>query len=750
MSNTAYDKFLELKDNGLIGDRDGQEIYVAECGEAIDDKKILFEQAGVGMGKTKGYLIPIMDALMKGKVKRVVISTTTFELQEQIKNEVKELSIIMGYPAKVGILKGKKNYACAHLVQQLSDEQKEGFGNVSREHIEAICDSITDFSVSDRDKLIDKEIKKLDRNVKELLQEAETEEDRIEILNWQKSSIESIILAANYVVELCNVHKCRPVNCGLSMVCTFTDIADELKDCEIVITNHYKLTSVLRNLTVKNVHNFDTRLIEEADMFVVDEAHQLESAIRSGCQEELDFNTLQSCIFSIQQISYKTRRGKEHVEHKKLRESDQRLTDKQSGLIWAFVKALKQNASQNFNSKEQHIKLKKFDCDKLALDLSDPNISRTIVPLINELQNFLQLTRQFIKDMRGDNIVKSCDDKIAYILNALKQLKEFSKYENSDNIYWIRYTNYERAVLVSTPKDIKPILEPIFRKDSSNMVPVIMTSGTMDTGNYYSFIIESLGLTDRYKIGSNDGDVIANDPIGSPFPYDKNSVCYVDDTAPTPKVKNKKELEEYYDEIAERVANLIMQTNGNALVLFTNINDLNEIYKRTLKLIDDETIKNNIINQKANIDRISAEHLKKEGTSLFATGSFWQGIDIKGHALSNVIVVKLPFPSLDPIVDYKISLLANSSESEFVKKKKIRNFIKDCMLNQLCQAAGRLIRDKDDKGIFVILDPRAIKYWDDIKKVLPFVNVTTKLSEVRNFIINNSIDKSPDKKTIKK
>ena len=72
------------------------------------------------------------------------------------------------------------------------------------------------------------------------------------------------------------------------------------------------------------------------------------------------------------------------------------------------------------------------------------------------------------------------------------------------------------------------------------------------------------------------------------------------------------------------------------------------------------------------------------------------------------------------------------------------------MLNQLCQAAGRLIRDKDDKGIFVILDPRTTNYWDDIKKVLPFINITTKLSDVRNFIINNGIDKTPNSKTNKK
>ena len=749
MSNSAYQNFLEFKRKGLLGSREGQEIYVAECEDAIDNKKILFEQAGVGMGKTKGYLFPIIDALMKGKIKRVVISTTTFELQEQIKNEVKELSGIMGYPTKVGILKGRKNYACAYLVQQFSEEPKHDFGNVSKEYIDAICDSILSFSVSDRDSLIDKEIKKLDKKVQELLKEVETEEERVDILTWQKNRIESIISTVNYVVDKCNVHDCHPVNCGLSKVCDFLETLEALRDCEIVITNHSKLTSVLRNLTVKKINNSDTRLIKEADMFVIDEAHQLENAVRTGCEEELNFNTLENNIVSIEEAIFRVRKNKKYKEHQKMRESEQRLVNKY-GLLSSFVKALKINASRNFEKRGQSIKFQKFDCDKLELDLSDPEIRSTLDAFITELQRFAELTKEFMEDTYGGYVGKNFASKNTYILNALKQLLEFSKYENSGNIYWLRYKEYGNASLVSTPKDIKPILEPVFHKDSSDMVPVVLTSGTMDTGDYCSFIIDSLGLTDRYMIGKDSGDVVANDPIRSPFPYDQNSICYIDYTAPTPKVKNKRELEVYYDEMAERIANLIMQTNGNALVLFTNISDLNEIYKRTLKLIPDETIKNNILNQKDNIDRIATEHLKKEGTSLFATGSFWQGIDIKGHALSNVIVVKLPFPSLDPIVDYKIDLIASSSENELTKQKRIGNFIKDYMLNQLCQAAGRLIRDKDDKGIFVILDPRTTNYWDDIKKVLPFINITTKLSDVRNFIINNGIDKTPNSKTNKK
>ena len=749
MSSSAYQKFIEFQKKGLIGSRDGQEIYLSECESAINSNKILFEQAGVGMGKTIGYLFPTIDAIMKGKVKRVVISTTTLELQEQIKKEVKILSGIMGYPVKVGILKGRGNFTCKYLVQQFAEEPHQDFGSVSKEYIDAICDSILFFNTSDKDKLIDKEMKKLSKKTQEHLKGAQTEEERVDILKWQKQRIRSIISTVNYVVDTCNVHECRPVRCGLSKSCAFFETQEQLRECEIIITNHYKLTNILRNLTIKDLKNTDTQLIEEADMFIIDEAHQLENAVRTGCEEEVNFTTLESDIVSIEGAIFNARRNKKRKDHKKMRECEQKLVNEE-GLLSSFVKALERNASITFKARNHRVNFQKYDCDKLELDLSDSEIKETLKELINELQNFIELTEQFMVDPFGSYVGKNFTSKYKYIINAFTQLKDFLDYEKSNNIYWLRYKDPGVVTLTSTPKDIGTILKPIFHNDSSDMVPVILTSGTMDTGNNYSFIIDSLGLTDRYVIGKNSGDVIANDSISSPFPYDQNSICYIDYTAPTPKVNDIKELKKYYDEIAKRIANLIIQTNGNALVLFTNISDLNEIYTRTLNYIPDETIKNNILNQKDNIDRIATEHLKKEGTSLFATGSFWQGIDIKGHALSNVIVVKLPFPSLDPIVEYKVSLIANSDENEITKQKRTANFFRDYMLNQLCQAAGRLIRDKDDKGIFVILDPRTTYYWNDIKKVLPFINITTKLSDVRNFIIDNGIDKPPVKKTNKK
>ena len=118
------------------------------------------------------------------------------------------------------------------------------------------------------------------------------------------------------------------------------------------------------------------------------------------------------------------------------------------------------------------------------------------------------------------------------------------------------------------------------------------------------------------------------------------------------------------------------------------------------------------------------KRFKEDTTScLFATGSFWEGVDIKGESLESVIIPKLPFHVVDPIMEAKAEYYAGGSSSVYLKD----------MLIKLKQGTGRLIRSETDKGIVSILDPRIKDYGKAVLATLPFNNATADLEDVKDF-----------------
>lgn len=113
---------------------------------------------------------------------------------------------------------------------------------------------------------------------------------------------------------------------------------------------------------------------------------------------------------------------------------------------------------------------------------------------------------------------------------------------------------------------------------------------------------------------------------------------------------------------------------------------------------------------------------------MLSTGSFWEGIDIKGKSLSNVIIVILPFPIPDPIIEYKCSIV-DKKEKVLVPEMKIK----------LKQGVGRLIRGKDDRGIVSILDSRIQIYLEKVLDCIPTSNITFNIEDVKKFVDENKI-----------
>ena len=216
----------------------------------------------------------------------------------------------------------------------------------------------------------------------------------------------------------------------------------------------------------------------------------------------------------------------------------------------------------------------------------------------------------------------------------------------------------------------------------------------------------------------------------SPYDYENNSLLYFSDDCVNPKSLDH---DLYLNSIANKVSELIKITDGRTLVLFTSKADMKRVYE----IVTREQYDFNIMLQDDDVNTdILKNTFKEDVTSvLFATGTFFEGIDVKGESLENVIITKLPFPVVNPIIEDKASHFIDGLKEVYLPE----------MLIKLKQGAGRLIRCSTDKGIVSILDSRYKDYEDTIVEALPFTNITKNIEDVESFA-NNKLSVSKVKK----
>lgn len=167
-------------------------------------------------------------------------------------------------------------------------------------------------------------------------------------------------------------------------------------------------------------------------------------------------------------------------------------------------------------------------------------------------------------------------------------------------------------------------------------------------------------------------------------------------------------------------------TEGRTLILFTAKSDLKAVYE----ILKERNLGYRLLRQRAasSQDELLHQFKDDENSILLATGTFWEGIDVPGKALSNVIIFKLPFPVPDPIIEYK----RNNCE-DFLMEVSV-----PLMIVKLRQGVGRLIRKQDDKGIVAILDPRVSdgvnrRYKEIVFNSLPIKRKTNDIEKIKRF-----------------
>ncbi|HWZ98172.1 MAG TPA: ATP-dependent DNA helicase [Candidatus Dormibacteraeota bacterium] len=289
----------------------------------------------------------------------------------------------------------------------------------------------------------------------------------------------------------------------------------------------------------------------------------------------------------------------------------------------------------------------------------------------------------------------------------LRQEMSFLFESNEGNfVYWFERRN-KGVFLAATPIDVSQILrERLFEKFDT----VILTSATLTVGGRFDYIRQRMGL-----------DHAREKALPPEFDYGEQALLYL--PKKMPDVRDAGFAAKATDEIVE----LLELSQGRAFCLFTSYSQMNDLYERIRTRVEFPLLLQGTAPRSVLLERFK----NTTGAVLFATASFWQGVDVPGEQLSCVIVDKLPFavPS-DPIVAARVKALQEDGRNPFAEYQ-----VPQAVL-ALKQGFGRLIRSKTDRGILALLDTRIqrMAYGKIFIESLPAYKKTQELSDVARFM----------------
>lgn len=633
-----------------------------------EDRKIIIE-AGTGTGKTLAYLIPAIKWAVVNK-KKVIIATNTINLQEQLLlKDIPLAKSIIKEEFSYVLVKGRSNYLCKRFFNELSIGRSidiETFSMEAREQIEYILKWGNKTKSGDKAELPFE----VYPDVWELVQST---------------------------TELCLGKKCP-----YRKECFFMKTRMEKMEADILISNHHVFFA---DLNVRAETDFDSEylILPRYDMVIFDEAHNIESVARSYFSVEVSKISFTRLLNRIYQKKNKRKKEKSALIRVEDTIDEKDLEDGQQYIY--LLNTLKEEISILQNIGDEY-----FDEIRKIYE------TNTEAPIRKSLNNFEMTKSRFLETLRDkkdifqskladfltlmmsfNNVIDEEKEKNPEVINFNNHLKMFKAYidsfkfinsfEDDNYIYWLDINSKRTNVLLTaTPLNIAEKLSTVL---FDNLDRLVFASATIVANGNFDYFKKSLGLDEEDCI-----ECI----IKSPFNYDEQMSVYI----PT-DIQDSENINAFVTDASKFILDILLKTNGKAFILFTSYTMLNQIYYSVSKKLINKGFEVFLHGDKPRSQLIK-EFKEAENPILFGTTSFWEGVDVQGENLSNVIITKLPFlVPTDPVVSAiskKIEEDGGNSFTDFQLPEAIIKFK---------QGVGRLIRKKTDSGNIFILDSRILK-----------------------------------------
>jgi ATP-dependent DNA helicase DinG len=306
-------------------------------------------------------------------------------------------------------------------------------------------------------------------------------------------------------------------------------------------------------------------------------------------------------------------------------------------------------------------------------------------------------------------LIQNPPEEIVPLFRRTQEMREglrFVMEEDDENfVYWVEKRG-RGVFLQATPIDVSRIVsERLFNRVET----AVLTSATLAVAGGFEYTEKRLGLDNARTL-----------VVSGHFDYQKQALLYVPQQLPEPRNPA------FTRSAAEEVLRILKHSRGRAFVLFTSYQQMRLVHDHVSLAIEYPTLLQGTGPRHALLDEFRAT----PNCVLFATSSFWQGVDVPGQQLSCVIIDKLPFavPN-DPVVNARIESIRKSGGNPFYDYQIPQAAI------ALKQGFGRLIRSKSDRGVLVLLDNRITRqrYGQVFFDSLPDYGFTTRLEDVEKF-----------------